>query len=84
MLQDNGSNGNTTTAYWDEWSSKIIAALDLKKTSQREWHGRCPNCGGKDRFWITDYHGEVKVNCRQCEDWKNITEILRQDGLLTK
>ena len=31
MLQDNGANGNTTTAYWDEWSSKIIAALGLKK-----------------------------------------------------
>lgn len=82
MLQDNGANGNTTTAYWDEWSSKIIAALGLKKTSQREWHGSCPNCGGKDRFWITEYHGEVKVNCRQCEDWKSITEIMRQDGLL--
>ena len=82
MLQDNGANGNTTTAYWDEWSSKIIAALGLKKLSQREWHGSCPNCGGKDRFWIANYHGEVKVNCRQCEDWKSITEIMRQQGLL--
>ena len=82
MLQDNGANGNTTTAYWDEWSSKIIAALGLKKTSQREWHGRCPNCGGKDRFWITEYHGEVKTNCRQCEDWKSINEILTRQGLL--
>ena len=56
MLQDNGANGNTTTAYWDEWSSKIIAALGLKKISN-EWHGSCPNCGGKDRFWIANFHG---------------------------
>ena len=81
MLQDNGANGNTTTAYWDEWSSKIIEVLGLKKISN-EWHGSCPNCGGKDRFWITEYHGEVKVNCRQCEDWKAINEILTKQGLL--
>ena len=46
MLQDNGANGNTTTAYWDEWSGKIIAALGLKKMQQVIEHQDSPQIRG--------------------------------------
>ena len=62
MIQDNVANGNTNTAYWAEHASFIIDAYDLKKTSANEYHGACPSCGGKDRFWISNYQGEIKVN----------------------
>jgi phage/plasmid primase-like uncharacterized protein/KaiC/GvpD/RAD55 family RecA-like ATPase len=63
------------------YAPQIISALQLKKTSHQEHHGPCPSCGGVDRFWISEYQGNLKVNCRQCEDWKGIIDILRQRGL---
>jgi len=69
------------TVFWDEWSGQIIAGMGLKKTSNGEYHGACPNCGGHDRFWIKNSDGRVVVHCRQCEDFKAITEALRDHGL---
>ena len=63
------------------YAPQIISALQLKKTSHQEHHGPCPSCGGVDRFWISEYQGNLKVNCRQCEDWKGIIDILRKRGL---
>ena len=73
--------GNKNNAHWDEYSGNIISALNLKQIAKGEWHGACPSCGGKDRFWISNYNGEVKVQCRQCNDWKSIIENLRDQGL---
>jgi phage/plasmid primase-like uncharacterized protein/KaiC/GvpD/RAD55 family RecA-like ATPase len=63
------------------YAPQIINALQLKKTSHQEHHGPCPSCGGVDRFWISEYQGNLKVNCRQCGDWKAIIAILRSRGL---
>jgi len=63
------------------YAPQIISALQLKKVGAKEHHGPCPNCGGVDRFWISEYQGDVKVNCRQCGDWKEIIQILRDRGL---
>ena len=63
------------------YAPQIISALQLKKVGAKEHHGPCPNCGGVDRFWISEYQGDVKVNCRQCGDWKEIIQILRERGL---
>ena len=63
------------------YAPQIISALQLKKTSHQEHHGPCPSCGGVDRFWISEYQGNLKVNCRQCQDWKEIIQILRERGL---
>ena len=68
-------------AYWDEWSHKIISGLGLKQLAKGEWHGACPNCGGTDRFWIKDHNGEVKVHCRQCDDFAAITKDLDGRGM---
>jgi len=82
MVQHIVGQSNTHTPYWDEYSAGIIAAYELKQLARGEWHGACPNCGGKDRFWIKEHMGEVRVNCRQCDDFKKITEIMRDQGLL--
>ena len=80
MVQHNAFGDNSNTASWDTYAQSIIAQYNLKKISN-EYHGACPNCGGKDRFWINNHQGEIKVNCRQCQDWKRIIDIMRQDGL---
>jgi len=67
---------------WETWSPVIINSLQLKKTAQDEFHGSCPNCGGKDRFWIKKHDGLVSVNCRQCNDFTSIADIMRGYGLL--
>jgi hypothetical protein len=76
--------GNKNNAHWDEYSGNIISALNLKQIAKGEWHGACPSCGGKDRFWISQFNSEVKVQCRQCNDWKSIIENLRDQGLYPK
>ena len=71
------------TIYWDEYADKIITAKNLKQTVKGEFHGSCPACGGKDRFWIfRKSSGELGVHCRQCEDFAGIMDELRHDGLL--
>lgn len=69
---------------WNECSQHIITTLNLKQTSKGEWHGACPHCGGKDRFWIKEHNSEVRVHCRQCGDFKAIRDNLRSQGLLPK
>ena len=70
------------TLYWDEYASTIISKYGLKKTAKNEHHGSCPNCGGVDRFWIKEFRGELRVNCRKCDDWKSIYREMRIDGAL--
>ena len=67
--------------YADQWLQPIVDGLELRKISG-EWHGPCPNCNdGDDRFWITIKNGELRVNCRKCDDWKAIQGALRDRGL---
>lgn len=82
MLNDHVNTTKFPPVYWAEWSSKIISALNLKQTAKGEYHGPCPNCGGDDRFWISEKDGEVKLHCRQCNDFQAIASLLRGDGLL--
>ena len=66
---------------WDECAHQIIADFNLKKLSAGEWHGACPNCGGVDRFWISEYKREVRVFCRQCGDFTAIFNVFRERGI---
>ena len=70
-------------AYWSQYGQAIIDRLELKKFGS-EYHGACPSCGGKDRFWITEYQGEVRTHCRQCgtENFQEIQKALQEMGLL--
>ena len=75
-------NNATKNWPWGEYAQPIIKALNLKETSKCEWHGPCPNCGGTDRFWINQYHGNIKIHCRQCNDFEAIKNTLDDKGLL--
>ena len=66
---------------YDEFAQPIIHALNLKK-SGNQYEGTCPSCGGKDRFRISNYHGELKHHCRKDCDLKDRTHALRNMGLL--
>ena len=69
---------------WSEHSQRIIADYNLKETSKGEWHGACPNCQGKDRFWINEFNGNIKVHCRKCGNFKKILKNLFQDNFSDK
>ena len=68
--------------FWNGYAQAIINKYNLKQTIKGEHHGPCPACGGTDRFWIKEYKGEVRVHCRQCNDWKAIYDEMRVDGVL--
>jgi len=77
-----GDKSKYPTIYWAEYSAAIISKYGLKQTTKGEYHGGCPSCGGKDRFWISQYKGEVRVHCRQCNDFAGIYDEMRMDGVL--
>jgi len=70
------STSNFPDPIWSEWSPRIISVLNLKKASANEWKGPCPNCGGVDRFWLNEFQGNARVNCRKCDDFKSIAAAL--------
>ena len=78
------SQNSSENLLWDEYGPAIINALNLKETSKGEWHGPCPNCGGKDRFWINEHKGELYAHCRQCQDFSVIKDAMRDQGLLPR
>ena len=68
--------------YWAEYADSIINKYNLRETVKGEHHGPCPACGGTDRFWIKEYQGQVRVHCRQCNDFAAIYDEMRHDGVL--
>ena len=61
---------------------QILAAYRARGLQPRrsgpEWHGPCPSCGGRDRFWIGS---DGRVGCRQCRDFRAIAAALRLNGI---
>ena len=64
---------------WDRYAPSIISELNLKETSKDEWHGPCPNCGGKDRFWITNIRATLRHTVGN-EDFAAINDALSDMG----
>ncbi len=58
-------------------------ALHLKKYGT-EYHGACPICGGKDRFWIKQASDGIAVHCRRGCEFKDLAHELRQRGIAVK
>ena len=81
MIHNNKTESKFPTANWSEYGEKIIQGLELKRTSKGEYHGACPNCAGKDRFWIKQHNSEVLVHCRKCNDFKEIKDRMRDMSL---
>ena len=79
ILPPSNMNGKFDAPLWGQWADGIKAAYNLKHISQGEWHGPCPCCGGKDRFWIKEQQGEVKAFCRQGCEIKDLAEAMQRD-----
>lgn len=76
MVTQSIDKGKYPDPIYSEYAPQVISSLNLKRHGN-EHKGPCPNCGGVDRFWLSEYEGLLKVNCRKCGDWKRIIEILR-------
>ena len=66
-----------------EYANNVIQHSELKRKTAKE-HGDkpCPNCGGVDRFYISNYHGVLKHHCRQrCDDLERL-KAMQRDGAL--
>jgi hypothetical protein len=61
----------------------MISGLDLKHKSGNEYGDRpCPNCGGTDRFWISEYQGLLRHHCRKDCSFVDRQKALQRDGVL--
>ncbi|MGB2409677.1 MAG: primase-helicase zinc-binding domain-containing protein, partial [Paracoccaceae bacterium] len=67
---------------YNTYAPAIVQALDLKKATSDEYSGPCPNCGGKDRFRISNFHGNLKHHCRKDCDFIARNNQLIGRGLL--
>ena len=65
---------------WAEWSPRMINKYHLKKTGKNHYNGPCPQCGGKDRFYISEQNGALLFNCNQGCEFKQLVQVLRSDG----
>lgn len=66
---------------YETHAPKIISFYDLKAAG-REHQGRCPNCGGNDRFRLQNYNGEVRHHCRKGCQLAARTDAMRRDGVI--
>ena len=64
---------------YSTYAPAITKALNLKKATSDEYTGPCPNCGGKDRFRISNFHGDLKHHCRKACDF-----IARNNKLISR
>jgi len=67
---------------YSTYAPAIIQALNLKKATSDEYTGPCPYCGGKDRFRISNFHGDLKHHCRKDCDFIERNKELISRGLL--
>jgi hypothetical protein len=68
---------------YDDYAPTIISGLNLKHKSGKEYGNRaCPNCGGSDRFWISEHKGALTHHCRRGCDFIERSHALCRDGFL--
>lgn len=72
-------NNDYPIPYWSEWSDKIIARYNLKRTGKDHYNGACPQCVGTDRFYISNKENKVVFNCNQGCDYLDIVTIMQED-----
>ena len=69
---------------YDDYAQKIINYYGLIHKSGSEYGKKpCPNCGGSDRFWISEYKGRLVHHCREkkCK-FSDRHLALQRDGVL--
>ena len=68
---------------YNEYADRLIQELSLKRKSGNEYgDAPCPNCGGDDRFYITELNGELKHHCRKDCNFIERDKELQKLGLL--
>lgn len=72
---------NYEPVYWGEWADRIVTRYNLKKTGADHYNGPCPQCQGKDRFYISNINNEVKFNCNKGCSFVDIKTIMEEDGV---
>ena len=66
---------------FDEYADRMIQRYKLKRKSPNEFGEQpCPHCGGTDRFWISNFNGELKHHCRQNCDPLERVKAMKTDG----
>jgi len=66
---------------WQGYSFKIATKYDLKKDGSKHFSGPCPRCGGVNRFYIGEKNGNLLLNCNQGCEFKDLAQIMRDDGV---
>ena len=66
---------------WQGYSFKIATKYDLKKDGSKHFSGPCPRCGGVNRFYIVEKNGTLLINCNQGCEFKDLAQIMRDDGV---
>ena len=67
---------------FQQHAPKWAKALNLRKAGVAEYSGPCPNCGGKDRFWINSHNGELRHHCRHGCDFQARHQKITSLGLI--
>ena len=66
-----------------EYADGIISKYNLKHKSGSEYGNQpCPNCGGADRFRISEYKGMLVHHCRKECNFVDRQKALQRDGVL--
>lgn len=66
-----------------EYAGGVITQYNLKHKSGSEYGNKpCPNCGGTDRLWISEYQGMLRHHCRKECNFVDRQKALQRDGLL--
>ena len=68
---------------YEQHADAVIQTYCLKQKSGKEYGDKpCPNCGGTDRFWISEYKGNLTHHCRKVCDHLERLAALQRDGAL--
>ena len=66
-----------------EYADGIISKYNLKRKSGSEYGNQpCPNCGGTDRFRISEYNRMLRHHCRKECNFVDRQKALQRDGVL--
>ncbi len=62
--------------------SENVTLRRTASTRGGEYHGPCPFCGGKDRFWVQPYYDPPRWKCRGCSKGGDAIKFVQErDGL---
>ena len=68
---------------YEQHADAVIQKYCLKQKSGNEYGDKpCSNCGGTDRFWISEYKGHLTHHCRKECDFLERLAALQRDGAL--